>query len=64
MLKQREWLRLWETKMYESSEFHPSIIKLLKENVLDDWRQELSTGEVVEEMIAEQVMMEYIFGWQ
>lgn len=48
--------------MYASGEFDPSIIKLLKEDVLSDWKKELSPGEVVEEMIAAQVKMEYIFG--
>ena len=63
MLNKREWLRLWNIKMYASGEFDPSIIKLLKEDVLNDWKNELSPGEVVEELIAAQIKMEYIFGW-
>jgi len=62
MLKKQEWLRRWDAKMYASGEFDPIIIKLLKEDVLDDWEKELSPGEVVEELIAAQVKMEYMFG--
>lgn len=64
MLKKREWLKLWDTKIYASGEFHPSIVKLLKEDATDDWENELSPGESVEEMVATQVKMEYMFGGQ
>lgn len=62
MLKKREWLKRWEARMYASGKFEAGIIKLLKEDALNDWENEYSPGEAVDENIAAQDKMEYIFG--